>query len=184
LKSEIMPDDGVRTGATPEFVMQLTSHQSLLYSAIASLLGGVSGVQDVLQETNVALLEKAGEYDVSRPFAPWAISFARFQAMSWRKRQSRDRLVLNDDLFAAVADRLAAEPTAANRRLDALEKCLHKLPGESRRLVDLRYIEGYGVQDIAARVERSANVVSVTLFRIRKLLVDCVRARLAAEGAS
>ena len=78
-----------------EFMLLLTSHQSSLYACISALLGGVEGVQDVLQETNVVLLEKAGEYDPARPFVPWALAFARFQTLAWRKRQTRDRLVLD-----------------------------------------------------------------------------------------
>jgi DNA-directed RNA polymerase specialized sigma24 family protein len=48
--------------------------------------------------------------------------------------------------------------------------------------MDARYVAGDPVQAIAARLGRSVNVVSVTLFRIRKVLLDCVRATLAAEG--
>src|SRR5262249_23791855 len=140
-----------RVGPTPEFLLQLTSHQSTMYAAIAALLGGVEGAHDVLQETNVVLLEKAGEFDAARPFVPWALTFARFQVMAWRKRQSRDRLVLNDELFAVLADRLAADFVSPNRRLDAIEACLGKLQAESRELVNARYMHGEAVQDIAAR---------------------------------
>ena len=136
----------------------------------------------MLQETNVVLLEKAGDFDASRPFVPWALTFARFQVMAWRKRQTRDRLVLDDALFAAVADRLTAGHVQANQRLDALEKCLNKLSPESRDLVDARYVDGEAVQQIAHRLGRTVNVVSVSLFRIRKALLDCVRTTLAAEG--
>lgn len=171
-----------RFGPPPEFLLLLTSHQSTLYGSITALLGGGEGAHDVLQETNIVLLEKAAEYDAARPFAPWALTFARFQALAWRKRQTRDRLVLDDDLFAAVADRLATEMVSPNRHLDAIETCLGKLPPESRQLVDARYVAGESVQDMAARLGRSVNVVSVALFRIRKTLLDCVRKALAAEG--
>ena len=66
-------------------------------------------------------------------------------------------------------------------RLDALEACLGKLPTGWRELVDASYRRGEAVQDIAARQGRAAGVVSVTLFRIRKTLLDCVRSRLADE---
>jgi RNA polymerase sigma-70 factor (ECF subfamily) len=171
-----------KSSPTPEFLLLLTSHQSSLYAAISALLGGVEGAHDVLQETNLVLLQKAGEFDPARPFVPWALTFARFQVMAWRKKQSRDRLVLNDDLFAVLADRLALDVTPPNRRLDAIESCLGKLQPESRELVDARYLHGEAVQDIAERIGRSVNVVSVTLFRVRKALLDCVRATLAAEG--
>ena len=171
-----------RSGPTPEFLLLLTSHQSSLYAAITALLGGVEGAQDVLQETNIVLLEKAGEFDPARPFVPWALAFAKFQVLAWRKRQTRDRLVLDDDLFAVLADRLAADTVSPSHRLDALEKCLNKLPVDARQLVDARYINGDPVQEIASRLGRSVNVVSVSLFRIRKALLDCIRATLAAEG--
>jgi len=174
----------LRSGPKPEFLLLLTSHQSTLYAAISALLGGVEGAQDVLQETNVVLLEKAADYDPARSFAPWALAFARFQVMAWRKRQSRDRLVLDDDLIAVLADRMATDGASPGRRLDALEKCLNKLPADSRMMVDARYAHGDPVQEIAGKLGRSVNVVSVTLFRIRKALLDCVRATLAAEGGS
>ena len=176
-----MYDTPSRSGPRPEFLLLLTSHQSTLYAAISALLGGVEGAQDVLQETNIVLMEKADEFDSARPFAPWALTFARFQVMAWRKRQSRDRLVLDDALVDALADRMTAD-CATTGRLDALEKCLKKLPAESRELVESRYTQGDPVQEIAARLGRSVNVVSVNLFRIRKMLLDCVRSTLAAEG--
>src|SRR5438445_5692787 len=120
-----MSETPMPAGPKPEFLLLLTSHQSTLYAAITAMLGGAEGAQDVLQETNVVLLEKAGEYDVARPFVPWALAFARFQVLAWRKRQSRDRLVLNEELFAALADRLAVESAPPNRRLDAIETCLN-----------------------------------------------------------
>lgn len=177
-----MSDPPTQPGPTPEFLLLLTSHQSTLYASISALLGGVEGAQDVLQETNVILLQKAGEYDPARGFVPWAVTFARFQALAWRQRQSRDRLVLDDALFAAVADRLAIEPVAPNRRLDAIEGCLQKLLPDWRSLIDARYVHGESVTDMARRLGCSVNAMSVTLFRIRQTLLDCVNATLAAEG--
>jgi RNA polymerase sigma-70 factor (ECF subfamily) len=169
-------------GASPEFLSLLTSHQSTLYAFLSALLGRAEGVQDVLQETNLALFAKAAEYDVQRPFLPWAMRFARFQAMAWRKRQSRDRLVLDDGLFDVFADRLTQDAVVSNRRLDALEACMEKLPEAARDLVDARYLRSASVQEIARNLGRSVNVVSVCLFRIRKTLFDCVSASLAGEG--
>ncbi len=166
----------------PEFLLLLTSHQSAMYAAITALLGGLEGAHDVLQETNVVLLEKVSEFDPARPFVPWALTFAKFQVLAWRKRQARDRLVLNDELFAVMADQLMVESASPSRRLDAIETCLGKLQPESRQLVDARYVGGEAVQDIAERLGRSVNVVSVALFRIRKALLECVRATLVAEG--
>ena len=89
-----MATDSSSPGHTPAFVGHLTGCQSLLYGFICALLGGAEGAGDVLQETNIVLWNKAHEYDPARPFLPWAYTFARFQVMAWRKKQSRSRLVL------------------------------------------------------------------------------------------
>src|SRR5262245_33894950 len=162
-------------GPSAGFLLQLTSHQSALYAALVALLGGTEGAQDVLQETNAALLQKAAEYDPTRPFVPWAMGFARVQAMAWRQRQARDRLVLDDDVFTSFADRLTAEPPPPNRRLDALERCLGTLAPSARDMIDARYSRGESVQAIAARLGRTENVVSVTLFRARQILLACIQ---------
>jgi RNA polymerase sigma-70 factor (ECF subfamily) len=180
----VLSDPAKMGSPSPAFLHLLTNHQSTLYAGVVALIGYTEGAQDVLQETNAALLEKASEYDPGRPFVPWAMGFAKMQVLAWRKRQSRDRLVLDDDLFGALADRLATEPPLPNRRLDALERCLGKLPAASRELVEDRYTLGETVQGIAERLGRSVNVVSVSLFRIRQALLDCIRETLLAEEDS
>jgi RNA polymerase sigma-70 factor (ECF subfamily) len=180
-----LPTTGSSGGVpSPAFLLQLTNHQSALYAAVVSMLSGTDGAQDVLQETNASLLEKAKDYDPSRPFVAWALGFARTQVLSWRKRQTRDRLVLDDALFEAVAEKLVTESPTANRRLEALGGCLGKLPEPSRELISDRYMRGESVQSIAEKSGRSVNVVSVLLFRIRQVLLDCVRTTLVHDSRS
>jgi len=152
-----------------------------LYAFICSLLGGAEGAGDVLQETNIALWNKAGDYDPGKEFLPWAYTFARYQVMAWRKRQSRSRLVLDDDLISRVADEFEAVETKSNRQIEALETCLSLLPESQRDLLDRRYSQGEGVQEIAARTRRSENVVAATLYRIRKALMQCVNSKMGQE---
>ncbi len=171
-----------RLAPSPEFLLLLTGNQSALYASIAALLGGTESAQDILQETNVVLLEKWADYDAARPFLPWAIAFARFQVQAWRKKQSRDRLVLSEALFDRMADTLTVAAPAQSRQLDALEACYQKLSTEWRRLMDARYQRGEAVHEIALAAGQTENVISVTLFRIRKALLECMQKTLAAEG--
>ncbi len=64
----------------------------------------------------------------------------------------------------------------------ALAECLQRLPNHQRQLVQRRYASGESVQDIASSQSRSANVVAVTLFRVRQLLADCIRTTLQKEA--
>jgi RNA polymerase sigma-70 factor, ECF subfamily len=177
-----MAQDPHSPAQNPAFVRHLTGCQSALYAFITTLLGGAEGAGDVLQETNVVLWNKAGDYDPQRPFLPWAYTFARFQVMAWRKKQSRDRLVLDDELVAAIASELEERSPKAEAQLEALEACLSGLPEEQRRLVDSRYSEGEAVQDIASRMGRPENVISAHLYRIRRALMQCVRLKMEKEA--
>ena len=172
------------TGPDQQFLELLTNNQSSLYACIGTLMGGVLSAQDVLQETNRKLLERHADYDITRPFIPWALTIARYEVMTWRKKQSRDRLVLDDQLVVNMADRLVDENTVSGVELDTLKTCVKKLAPHSQRLVEERYTNGKSVQSIAERLNQSVNLVSVALFRIRKVLSECVRSTLAAEGGA
>src|SRR4051812_13542352 len=88
--------DRARLGAV---VQHITACQAALYAYVCSLLGTSAGAADVLQEANLVLWEKAMEYDPERPFLPWARRIAHFQVLAYRKRQSREKLLFDDDLL-------------------------------------------------------------------------------------
>ena len=169
---------------TPEFVQRLTAGQSALYAFIVSLMGGVDQANDVLQETNLKLCQRAGEYDAAQPFLRWAYAFARFEVMAWRKRQTRSRLVLDDELVALVAADLEDQAPQAEHQLAVLEACVEKLPSHQRELVAARYHKCLPVQEIAAQSGRPENAVAALLYRVRKALAQCVENSLPKEDAA
>lgn len=178
------PNDDFRDasqGFSPEFAQQLTGCQSALYARIAALMGRIEGVQDVLQNTNLALCRRADEYDPARPFLAWAFTFARYEVMAWRKSQQRDRVMLDEALVNQLAETMAADTTATEHRLAALERCLESLPQDHRQLVAQRYQQGQSVQTIATKLSKTDTSVAAALYRIRKSLWSCVQFQLARD---
>ena len=129
----------------------------------------------------MVLWEKAADYDPSRPFLPWAYTFAYMQVLAWRKKRQRDRLVFDEDLLSSISDSFSRREGAADRRLDALEGCMQGLEPEHRVLVDRRYVHGDSVNNVARELKKGPNVVSASLYRIRKSLMDCIQGKLASE---
>jgi RNA polymerase sigma-70 factor, ECF subfamily len=168
-------------GRSADFMQLLTGCQSQLYAYLCSLTGNAAAAQHVLQETNVVLWNKAGDYDAARPFLPWAYTFAYMQVLAWRKKRQRDRLVFDEDLMARISDSFSRREGSADRRLDALEGCMQGLEPEHRVLVDRRYVHGDSVNVIAREMKKGPNVVSAALYRIRKTLMDCIQGKLASE---
>lgn len=162
------------------FVALLTGMQSRLYAYLCTLLARGEDARDVLQETNVVLWKKAADYDPARPFEPWAFRFAHWQALAWRKRQSRDRLVFDDAAFEQLAAEFQVAGTA-ERELRALEDCIGKLPEKQRALVERRYADGESVSAIADAESKPPNAIAALLYRARKSLADCLNESLSAE---
>jgi RNA polymerase sigma-70 factor (ECF subfamily) len=167
-------------GRTGEYVQLLTGAQSRLYAYICCLVGESAAARDVLQETNLALWNKAEEYDRGRPFLPWAYRVAYLQVLAYRKTCARSRLVFDEELVSELAEQTESRDADFDRRLEALGDCIDKLPGPRREILDRRYRDGDSLDQIAERLSKAPNVVAASLYRIRKMLMDCIESRLAA----
>ena len=155
------------------FVAALGAAQSSLYRHIFSLYPDSSRVDDILQETNIILWRKVDEFDESRDFMPWARTIARYQVLAAMRDQSRDPLVMNEELINLVAADSAPD-SGKPVKLQALEVCLGKLSGRKRDLILQRYRSGASVEHIANSMKRPVGSISQALYRIRKTLLKCI----------
>jgi len=169
-----------------EFVTQITKVQRQLHAFILSMVWNPAEAEDVLQETNLVLWEKAAEYDPSRPFLPWAMRFAQFQAMAWLKRHQRQqqRLVFDDELVQLLADEAVRDESAFEARRKALASCLQKLRPDQRDFIARRYEPDASVNAMAEAAGLTPKALSDRLRRIRRELLECIQRTLAREASA
>jgi RNA polymerase sigma-70 factor (ECF subfamily) len=154
-----------------------------LYAYIRTLVGQAADVDDVLQEVNLVLCRKAGEYDGQGRFLTWACRIAYFQVLAHLKHRQRERcFYLDEALLADLAGPLAIQVEQLDGRLEALRHCLGRLRAEQRQMITARYAHEGSVEKVARQAGRPAGSVRVTLHRIRLLLLKCIERALAAEG--
>jgi RNA polymerase sigma-70 factor (ECF subfamily) len=172
--------------ASAVFVTQITRAQRQMHAFILSMVWNAMEADDVLQQTNLVLWEKSAEFDASRPFLPWAMQFAQWQALAWLKsrRRQQQRLVIDDDLAKLLADEAAADEPAFEARRHALASCLQKLRPEQRELIALRYEPEASVNALAEAGGVSAKAISDRLRRIRHALLECIQKVIAEEAFS
>ena len=166
-----------------DFVLLITSHQAVIYAYILTLLPDRVAAQDVLQETNLVLCRKVGEFEPGTSFKAWAFRVAYWQTMAHLKRIKRSGLVtLEPEVMELVA--LEAEEQLADfedRHL-ALKSCLQKLPAGDASILLAHYQRGESLAVISGRLGRTRDALKQVLLRIRRTLRTCIERQLA--GAS
>ncbi len=162
----------------------ITEHQQRLYGYIHSLTGDRAASWDILQETNLVIWRKRAEFESIANFASWALTIARFQVLAHLRDRSREPLsVLSQDLMEVFGD----EPEALNEqwddRLHALRRCRRKLPERSQLLLNLFYDRGLLIPEIAERMQMKPNAIKQAIFRVRRILADCIETQTAEPTA-
>jgi len=170
--------------SSSEIVALIARHQPRLRGLVRCLLIRASDVEDVLQEVNSVLWEKAGEFEAGTDFLAWASQIARFKALNHVRKYSRDRLVFDDKLINELADLAQERLTQIDHRRDALESCLNSLPPPQRQLIDLRYAGGHAIESIAEIIGRPQASIRQTLYRVRQALLTCIESKLQSEGGA
>ena len=163
------------------FVRLLTENQNRIFAYICSLLSDRTLARDVLQETNLVLWRKCGEFKEGDNFIAWSFAVARFQVLAHLRDKKRDRFVLDEELVNLVSVEVEEEVCRLTAAQPALRSCLAKLPDHNRELIELRYFQSMRINEIATRLQRSLSSVKVTLFRIRRSLETCIQQEMATE---
>ena len=161
------------------FVRNLTNCQPSLYAFILSLLPNRDDANDVLQDTNLVMWRRSGEFNAGTNFLGWAYKIARYKVLSHHRDRHRSRHIFDDGLLAQLADEAEGRMSELSGMASALDDCVAALPAPQRDLVVERYAPGASVQEMAARLGQSAAAVSVTLSRIRHTLLNCVHRKLS-----
>jgi RNA polymerase sigma-70 factor (ECF subfamily) len=165
-----------------EIVALIARHQSRLRGLVRCLLVRASDVEDVLQEVNSVLWEKADEFESGSDFWAWASQVARFKALNHLRKYHRDRLIFDDKLLSELADIANERLARIDLRRDALESCLNALPPPQRQLIDLRYASGHAIDSIAEIIGRPQASIRQTLYRVRQALLSCIESKLQSDG--
>jgi len=144
-------------------------------------VSGFHDAEDVIQKIATELARRFDEYDSTRPFVGWAMWIARSRVIDFYRVQGRSKLVFSEQLLGQLAESLTRQAQGRSQRREALDACLEQLPAQSRRLLDLRYVEEKSAAETAAAINSTDGSVRVTLTRIRSRLADCIQRRLAGE---
>jgi RNA polymerase sigma-70 factor, ECF subfamily len=126
-----------------------------------------SDVEDLVQETLLAIHVRRHTYDPDQPFTPWVYAIARYKLIDYlrRTRGSAKNVPINDvKEIAAHDDHLVSESS-----LD-LNQLLGRLTPKVRDAIRYVKLDGLSVAEAAARGGMSESAVKVNVHRGMKTL--------------
>lgn len=142
----------------------------LLKSFFARRLRDDAGdLEDLVQETLIAVHTRRGSFDRDRPFTPWLYSIARHKLMDHFRRSYRHHPI------EGLEDILVAEgfEQSSNAAMD-VDRLLQTLPRKQARAIRDTKVLGLSVAEVAARAGLSVSDVKVSVHRGMKALTGCV----------
>ena len=173
---------GSRSAPSEDFVRLFTQSQRSLYLFVLPLVQTTADAEEVLQETNVVMLSKWTQFEPGTNFLAWCRAIARLEVFRFRRSRHHRLFLLGDDVVGLLADQMEEQPSDFELKRDALTECIGKLRSQDQELIRRRYSTGSSGDGVAQELGRPANSVYQSLGRIRRVLLECIRRRLAAGG--
>jgi RNA polymerase sigma-70 factor (ECF subfamily) len=128
----------------------------------------VSVSEDLVSEIFMKALEHFEKYDPAVSKSAWIYRNAHNHLANYF-RDSKPSVDIDDVMFSLEGER---GPETMEKRADALQlyEMLDRLSPEDRRLVTMKYLEGYSYQQMGEIMGRSADSLKVATHRVMQKL--------------
>ena len=161
---------GLRERDVAVLQVLVEEYQDRLVRYLVYVLGRRDGVDDLVQETWLRVMERGKSYDGRSRFEPWLFTVARHLAIDFLRRRREVSLDAEDDGRPVVMAPVSEMPSPfvlAARTEDAerLAAALQGLQAITREALVLRFMEDMSLQEIAAVVNAPVPTVAARIYR-------------------
>jgi RNA polymerase sigma-70 factor (ECF subfamily) len=141
-------------------------------AVIVQIVGDTHAAQDVAQEVFLKAYRNLAHLRRPSAFASWLFQIARRLALNWlRQRPTVQEMPIHEGVSAGERNGRLDETSAQ------LLNAVMGLPRQERRVVMLRYFDGYAIRDIAEILGRPVGTVTKQLSRAHARLRRELEAR-------
>lgn len=177
-----------QSGTEAAFEELVKRHQQRVLALVNSILRQREDVEDVAQQVFLKVYVSIRKFDLRAAFSTWLYKITVNECWDYLRKKKVRPLVYEADMSEesvsrldglASAERPPESPSERAENREMLRLILEKLPEQDRRLLVLKEIEGFSVQELAHILDLNVNTVKVRLFRARGRLMDIYRRRNA-----
>lgn len=155
--------------------------QRRLYGYVISMIPDETVVDDIVQDSVSVMWNRFDEFKPGTDFAAWAIAIAKNRIFVYIKQKRKQKRNFSPQTIEAIQRTVETKSDDEDYRLDALRNCVKKLDSQDRQLLILRYEVDATLKGVSQRVGQSLNTIYNRLYRIRIMLMTCVKKTLRQE---
>ena len=145
--------------------------RAMARGAFSRMRVGDADIEDVVQETLLAIHLKRQTWDGGPRLTPWVNAIARHKIIDAMRRRGARRLEPIEDFEAVLAAPQAEDP---HLRSD-IERVMQKLAPRQREIVTAISLDGKSITETATRLSMTEVAVRVALHRALKSLATSWR---------
>jgi RNA polymerase sigma-70 factor, ECF subfamily len=155
----------------------MREHQTDVWRWLRFLGADAATAEDITQETFIELYRNPISEFSRAATSAWLRKAARHRFLN--SLRSRKQVELTPE--AAEAAWVALTPDSSDARLEALERCLDKLPERGRRAIEFKYREARKETEVAELMETTIDAAKALLKRTREQLRECIERQVQRE---
>jgi RNA polymerase sigma-70 factor (ECF subfamily) len=182
------------TGDSAAFAELVARYQSRVFSLIWGILRDPNHVEDVAQQVFAKVFFSISRFDARSSLYTWIHKIAVNECYDFLRKKRARKIVYeceavgSEDQLSPLESAVDCTPVVEDRleQRDLTFRLLEGLSPEDRRLLLLKEVDGYSVDELVALTGMNENTIKVRLFRARKKAAAAARrlARPAAPPAS
>jgi len=128
---------------------------------------------DMVQDVMIKMMDNLLKLENGFLLGLWANRIAKNHCIDYIKQRKKQALTDITVDFEIATEEIDMETILLKeQRFDSMESAVKELPIEERELVQLKYNEGYSVQDLQDKLGLSKSAVKMRLSRARKKIAS------------
>lgn len=168
------------SGDTEYFGTLYNRYTPLLYGVCLKYLGNADKAHDAVMQLFEHLLPKISNYEIG-VFRTWLHSVARNHCLQILRKESREIVVdFTADIMESddILHLLSEDESADSERIEALKRCMEKLPEEQRVSITGFFMEDLSYADIAEKTGYTLSRVKSYIQNGKRNLKICIERQM------
>ena len=170
----------------PDILQTLMKWRTRLSAAAWVVVRNTHAAEDIFQNVALKAMTRDVSFENEAALMSWAFITARREGIDWLRRHQRETLCLDAELLELLEHEWQSEAAhPAGAKSEALQDCLAAAPESARRLLKLRYFDGYSCEEVAEQMGIGLNAIYKRVSRLHESLKECIEGKLgnaAAQG--